>query len=99
VRAVGAVELRYADEHVPLTMLLGALGALSALRRVLPASPAPGDPAGAGTDPDPFLLLLLGALATHDRVVQLCAAALAAHQPVAPPAAPDVFTDDGGILR
>jgi hypothetical protein len=99
MRAVGAVELRYADEHVPLTMLLGALGTLSALRRVLPASPVPRDPAGAGTEPDAFVFLLLGALGTHDRLERLCAVALAGHQPVRQPAASHSFTDDGGILR
>jgi len=98
VRAVGAVELRYADEHVPLAMLLGAISALGALRRVLPAHPGQRDPAAASTPPDPFLSLLLGAVVIHDRLLQLCAAALA-HEPVPRPDTPPGPTDDDGILR
>jgi hypothetical protein len=98
MRALGAVELRYADEHVPLAMLLGAVGALSTLRRLLPAGPGAREPTTASA-PDAFVLLLLGAIVTSDRLDRLCAGALATHDAVPAPVRPGRPPDAGGILR
>jgi len=74
VRILGALEARYADDHVPLAVVLGAIGTLSAVRRLLPAEPG----ARARTadldsrlPPEAFIALLLGAVATHDRLLDL----------------------------
>ena len=88
MRTVGALEARYADDHVPLALVLGALGALSAVRTLLPdgllahaALPANGSSTDAGvrSEPEAFVALLLGAVATHDRLLALFGPALAAH--------------------
>lgn len=74
MRTLGALEARYADDHVPLALILGAIGALAAVRRLLPDDPVP--PAGPldadlRSAPDAFIALLLGAVATHDRLLRL----------------------------
>jgi hypothetical protein len=80
VRTLGALEARYADDHVPLALVLGALGALSAVRRLLPdgpGSPTKSTPDGADAPVDSFALLLLGAIAAHDRLLALVGPTLA----------------------
>ena len=74
MRTLGALEARYADDHVPLALVLGAIGTLSAVRRLLPAEPgARGRTADLDSRPPPeaFIALLLGAVATHDRLLDL----------------------------
>jgi hypothetical protein len=83
MKVLGALEARYADDHVPLALVLGAVAVLSAMRRLLPhaagrapeASPSP-EP-GEGCASEPFLALLLGVISTHERVLELCGPALA----------------------
>jgi hypothetical protein len=80
VRILGALEARYADDHVPLAMVLGAMSALTAVRRLLPAEPHHRRaPPGVRLEPDPFITLLLGVIATHDRLLRLVGPALASH--------------------
>ena len=88
MRTLGALESRYADDHVPLALVLGAIGTLSAVRKLLPdgllahaALPANSSSTDAGMRPEPeaFVALLLGAIATHDRLVALFGPALVAH--------------------
>jgi hypothetical protein len=80
VRTLGALEARFADDHVPLALVLGALGALSAVRRLLPekatgAAPSSTVPLeqgeGNGSLPEPFVALLLGVIATHERLLEM----------------------------
>ena len=80
MRTLGALEARYADDHVPLALVLGALGALSAVRRLLPDGPGPApliSPDGTDVPVDSFALLLLGAIAAHDRLLGLVGPTLA----------------------
>jgi hypothetical protein len=76
--ALGSLEARYADDHVPLALVLGALGTLAAVRVLLPdgAKAGPAGDAG-GPPPEPFVALLLGVIATHDRLLELCGPAVA----------------------
>jgi hypothetical protein len=76
VKTLGALEARYTDDHVPLALILGAIGALSTVRRLLPDEPVP--PAGPQSEradsrasPEAFMALLLGAVATYDRLLGL----------------------------
>jgi hypothetical protein len=74
VRTLGALEARYADDHVPLALILGAIGALSAVRRLLPDAPGARSPTAdvdSRPPPEAFIALLLGAVATHDRILSL----------------------------
>lgn len=81
MRTLGALEARFADDHVPLALVLGALGALSAVRRLLPEKAAGGAPPsstvpleqgeGNGSLPEPFVALLLGVIATHERLLEM----------------------------
>jgi hypothetical protein len=89
VKTLGALEARYADDHVPLALALGAVSALSAVRRLLPDDPRARAPlptdASADADtlpssPDAFIALLLGAVATHDRLLVLFGPTLTAHR-------------------
>jgi hypothetical protein len=80
VKTLGSLEARYADDHVPLALMLGALGTLSAVRRLLPdglGPPRSSAEDGADTPVDSFALLLLGAVAVHDRLLGLAGPALA----------------------
>ena len=99
MRTLGALEARFADDHIPLALLLGAIGALTAVRRLLPdesvarAAPPTTEP-GAGEDTSPtregFIVLLLGAIVTHDRLLALFGPTLAVH------AAGDAEAEAGG---
>jgi hypothetical protein len=81
VRTLGALEARFADDHVPLAVVLGALGALSAVRRLLPEKAMGGARRSStvsveqsdqnGSLPEPFIELLLGVIATHDRLLAM----------------------------
>jgi hypothetical protein len=84
MNVLGALEARYADEHVPLALVLGAVAVLSAMRRLLPDRPAGRAPEasfspdpGGGCASEPFLALLLGVISIHERVLELCGPALA----------------------
>jgi hypothetical protein len=80
VRTLGALEARFADDHVPLALVLGALGTLSAVRRLLPDGPGPPRSSAeerADTPVDSFAFLLLGAIVAHDRLIGLAGSALA----------------------
>jgi len=91
VRTLGALEARYADDHVPLALVLGAIGTLSAVRKLLPdepraraaAAPAASTPTSdpdPRSSPEPFIALLLGAVATHECLLRLFGPTLAEHR-------------------
>jgi hypothetical protein len=72
---VTTLDAQFADGNVPLGVLLGAIGALSAVRALLPH---PTDSSAArlcqGTEPEsiePFVELLLGVVALHDRLTNI----------------------------
>src|SRR5438067_10130103 len=74
VRTLGALEARYADDHVPLALVLGAMGTLSAVRKLVPddlltraRQQSGGSESEAGSRPPPeaFIALLIGAVATY----------------------------------
>ena len=72
MRTLGALEARYADDHVPLALVLGALEALTAVRRLLPDGHervASSTSDGGDAPVDAFAILLLGAIAVHDRLL------------------------------
>jgi hypothetical protein len=81
VKTLGALEAGFADDHVPLALVLGTLGALSTVRRVLPEKPAGGaSPSstvsversdGSGSPPEQFTALLLGVIAMHERLLAM----------------------------
>jgi hypothetical protein len=81
VRTLGALEARFADDHVPLALVVGALGALSAVRRLLPEKATSGAPPsstvpleqgeGSGSMPEPFVALLLGVIVTRERLLEM----------------------------
>jgi hypothetical protein len=78
-----ALDAHFAEGHVPLAIVLGTIGALSVVTGVLPAAARnppldEGEAAGIRTSDgdesapvEPFLALLLGAVATHDRLIAL----------------------------
>ena len=81
MRTLGALEARFADDHVPLSLVLGALGALSAVRRLLPEKATSGPPPSStlpldqgertGSMPEPFVALLLGVIVTRERLLEM----------------------------
>jgi hypothetical protein len=81
VKTLGALEARFDDDHVPLGLVLGALSAFSAVRRLLPeeaidrasrsSTVAVAQSEGQRSSPEPFLALLLGAIAIHDRLLAM----------------------------
>ena len=76
MKTLGALEARYTDDHVPLALILGAIGALSAVRRLLPDEPVPtacrqSADADSRPSPEAFIALLLGAVTTYDRLLAL----------------------------
>ena len=81
MRTLGALEARFADDHVPLALVVGALGALSAVRRLLPEKATSGAPPsstvpleqgeGSGSMPEPFVALLLGVIVTRERLLEM----------------------------
>ena len=81
MRTLGALEARFADDHVPLALVLGAIGPLSAIRKLLPGEPvgSTGDHADPPPEPGAFVALLLGVIVTHDRLLGLFGEALAEH--------------------
>jgi hypothetical protein len=83
VSRLTALDAHFSEGHVPLGIVLGTIGALSLVTNVLPdeatnADPAEAEPVDArssdGDEPrpvEPFLALLLGAVAMHDRLIAL----------------------------
>jgi hypothetical protein len=83
VSGLTSLEARFADGHVPLGIVLGTIGAVSLIKNLLPdearkAFPDETDHAdmrASGSDEsrpiEPFLALLVGAVATHDRLIAL----------------------------
>jgi hypothetical protein len=101
VNPLGALEARYSDDHVPLALVLGAKSALTAVRCLLPAEPCHDSPPNPEQRaPDPFVLLLLGVIATHDRLLSLFGPAFDAHMAGRPSRTRDEGTDAlEGLLR
>ena len=89
MRTLGALEARYADDHVPLALVLGAICTLSAVRKLLPddllarahqQSGGPESETDPRSSPEPFIALLLGAVATHECLLRLFGPTLAEHR-------------------
>ena len=95
MRTLGALEARFADDHVPLALVLGAIGPLSAIRKLLPGEPvgSTGDHADPPPEPGAFVALLLGVIVTHDRLLALFGPTFAEH------AARDAEAPAGGDAR
>ncbi|HYL52927.1 MAG TPA: hypothetical protein VEZ15_13215 [Acidimicrobiia bacterium] len=68
-----ALDAQFSHGNVPLGVMLGAISALSTVRRVLPdaTEPAPAAPRSETDAVEPFVALLLGVVAMHDRLTTL----------------------------
>jgi hypothetical protein len=70
-----ALDAHFADGNVPLGVVLGAIGALSAVRRVLPNLADIAEERSCDDPPsssvEPFVAMLLGVVALHDRLTTL----------------------------
>ncbi len=70
-----ALNADFADGNVPLGLMVGAIGALSVVERLLPDATetrqAHLDDVIESSSMEPFVALLLGVVATHSRLTQL----------------------------
>lgn len=68
-----ALDAQFSHGNVPLGVMLGAISALSAVRKVLPdiAEPGAAAPRNGPDAVEPFVGLLLGVVAMHDRLTTL----------------------------
>jgi hypothetical protein len=75
VTGLTALETQFADGHVPLGLILGAIGALSAVKNCFPdATSASHVSSSDAEQPLPievFVALLLGVVAMHERLTML----------------------------
>ena len=70
-----ALDAHFADGNVPLGVMLGAISALDSVRKLLPdvndAGTAPSYDDCPSTSVEPFIALLLGVVAAHERLTTL----------------------------
>jgi hypothetical protein len=75
VTGLTALETHFADGHVPLGLVLGAIGALSAIKDCFPdatsVSHVPSSDAAQPVPVEVFVALLLGVVAMHERLTVL----------------------------
>jgi hypothetical protein len=72
--ALTALDAQFTDGNVPLGVMVGAIGALSTVRRLLPVATEPRGSERHSPEIDSveaFLALLLGVIAMHDRLAGL----------------------------
>ena len=96
--ALTGLDAQFADGNVTLGVLLGAIGALTTVRTLLPDPDAYAIPARDQVEPpdsvESFVALLLGAIALHDRLTTLVDA-----RPVAVRSAPAIAERETTVPR
>ena len=102
MNALTGLDGQFADGNVTLGVLLGAISALTTVRALLPDPDAFATPAREKVEPPdsvpPFVALLLGAIALHDRLTTLVHAP-AGRGSEAPVAEREVTVSRDGLLR